>query len=154
MADLQFIGYDEFARTSKGKRTILDIARLLLTESDLELGYDVYSACKETFTLWQQLNVPWYYELPLQERVCMAIGVALHHVWDRKSEVFRAALTSDVFPTSAVSMTNSEGRTLLHAVAANIGTCRRFDRVKDKPDYGLITGACHVPTMGLLLTKV
>ncbi len=151
---MQFTGFNIDAPTSEGKQAMLDTARLLLCEGDLEPAYRLYSACIETFTLWQQRVEPSYYELPLHERVRITFGIFWIGCRGGESEVSRAALTRDQFPTSAVSMRNSEGRTLLHAVAANLGSSGPRNLVLRKPGDESVTGTCHVPTVSPSLTKV
>ncbi len=118
------------------RKAIHDIARLFLYESDLEPSNSHYSACIEMFTLLQPINQPHHYELPLHERVGLALKIITP--WAKKGDVFRAVLTCDIFPSPAVSIRDYDGRTLLHAVAENIGNGRDSDENRD-PSVPLIS---------------
>ena len=97
------------------------MSRLLTKKAEVEPDFlRFYHGSEEVFILWQQSLDPQYYEIPLKERVEVAIGLSWEH-FSNGPAVFRRALTMDHIPRLAVSMRDGKGRTLLHAVALRIG---------------------------------
>ncbi len=72
---------------------------------------------KEAFDLYRQDVDPYYYERPLLERVGNALDMPLI----TPPSVLKAVVAGDEIPNQAILMTNTNGETLLHMVAWNIG---------------------------------
>lgn len=102
-----------------------------------------YNGPEEVFTLWQQSLNPQYYEIALEERVEVTIAICRYPLPNGPA-LFRRALTRDHIPRLAVGMRNSKGRTLLHAVARNIGELAQFisthTLVKTEKDEEVLAG--------------
>ena len=112
---------------------LLDVSRLLIQETDHELDLHSYNGPKEGFCMWQQNADPLYYERPLQERFEIAITLA-HDVWNGP-DTFRVSLAHGPLPSLALSMTDSQGNRLLHAVAWALGLVCSYDREWLAPEH-------------------
>ena len=92
--------------------------RLLLNETEHEIDMRWYRGSKEGFSIWQQALDPLYYHRPLEERFEVAMEVS--HIGNGP-EVLRLALAPGPLPSLVCSMIDSDGQTLLHALARCIG---------------------------------
>ncbi len=111
----------ELAIESHFPTDLVDISRLLTKKAEVDTSFlRFYHGSEEVFTLWQQSLDPQYYELPLKERIEVAIGLCWEH-FSNGPALFRRALTRDHIPRPAIGMRDGKGRTLLHAVALRIG---------------------------------
>ena len=99
----------------------VDISRLLTKKAEVELSFlRFYHGSAEDFTLWQQSLDPQYYDIAMEERIEVTIGLCWQH-FSNGPALFRRALTKDHIPRLAVGMRDGKRRTLLHAVALRIG---------------------------------
>ena len=103
----------------------IKIPRLLLNETERDSDLGLYSGPKEGFSLWQQALDPFFYQRPLEERIEVAFSVAKH---DNELDVFRLAVALGPLPPLAHTTFNSNGRTLLHAVANGMGRTLCWNR--------------------------
>lgn len=103
---------------------LLDVARLLIQETDSEPDFRSYFGPKEGFCVWQQNADPLYYEKPLQERIEIAIALARSPT--NGADTFRVSLAHGPLSSLAPCMTNSEGLTPLHAAARSLGMARSY----------------------------
>lgn len=93
-------------------------SRLLLNETEHEIYIGWYYGSKEGFSALQQSLDPLYYQRPLEERVRIAIDIAIH---GNEPEVVRLSLALGPLPSLTHSMTGRWGRTLVNAVAKAMG---------------------------------
>ena len=98
----------------------LDILRLFLRQTDIELKLGHFRGPKQGFLVLQQHMDSLYYQKPLEERIEVVTSLAVYSL-QNSPEVFKVALARDGIPPQALFLKNTRGETLLHIVAESIG---------------------------------
>ena len=128
--DYAFSGFFSSGETLRTGE-VLDTLRLLICQSEVVPELRFVRGPKESFELVQQITKPFYYEQPLQQRVELAISIA---VYDSGAELFRIALGRGRIPSSAINMTDTLGESLLHGVADSIGYTQFYSTLSDNSE--------------------
>lgn len=113
-----------------------------MNETEHEIDLDSYEGSKEGFSVWQQYLDPLYYQRPLEERVGIAIDLAMN--WNGP-DTLRLSLALGPLLSLAHSIANGWGVTLQTAVARAMGGV--ISRRQSYVDYDEM----HLVGWGLLL---
>ena len=102
------------------KETVENVTRLLYTVTDLEADPPWYIDSRASFIMWQGHADPSYYTRSLETRISMTIKAPRLTIED-PSEHFKIMLSRGPIPPLAHTIVTSDGNSLLHVVATEIG---------------------------------